>query len=430
MTPLFGISIRRFLRLAACYVAIFVCALFPREARKQRIHHDKVPLMRPEAELLIVGAAVALGAPQHARLSQLAQQPLDWAEIERIALQHGLAALVYQGLRSVELAQPPAWLDRLRALAQQGAQQSLLLAGELIRLLRALDAAGIAVLNLKGAVLAAAAYGNLALRQFVDIDILVQPRDLPRARDVLATHGYQCDEQIDRARESDYLRLQHHYSYRRPGGVLVELHFKLRERFFAFAIDHDAIWRRSVEAELGGLRVRCLAPEDAVLTLCAHGAGHCWERLIWVCDIAALLRANPQLRWAELLARAEALGGMRMLLLGLLLAHDLVGAELPPEVLARARADGALRGLARQVLAKLFRQPEDVRGLAETAWFYLRARERRSDRVRFVVRLLFTPTLGDWSLVRLPQAFSFAYYLLRPFRLLGLLLARRLDPAS
>lgn len=387
-------------------------------------------MMRPEAELLIVGAAVALGAPQHVRLAQLARQPLEWAEIERIAQQHGLAALVYQGLRAVELAQPPAWMEQLRTLAQTQAQQSLLLTGELIRLLRVFTAERLPVLNLKGAVLAAAAYGNLALRQFVDIDMLVQPGDLARARDILAAQGYQCDEQIDPARERDYLRLQHHYSYRRPDGVLVELHFKLRERFFAFAIDHEAIWRRSVEVELAGLPVRCLAPEDAVLTLCAHGAGHCWERLIWVCDIAALLRAHPGLRWDELLARAEALGGMRMLLLGLQLAHELLGAELPRDVLARIQAERSLPVLARQVRAKLFRAPEDVRGLAETARFYSLARERMSDRARFGLRLLFTPTLGDWSMVRLPARLSFAYYLLRPFRLLGLLLARRLDAAS
>ena len=84
----------------------YVCD-FPREARKQRIHHDKVPLMRPEAELLIVGAAVALGAPQHARLSQLAQQPLDWAEIVR-AVALDLSALIVEHQLDFDIDTQPA----------------------------------------------------------------------------------------------------------------------------------------------------------------------------------------------------------------------------------------------------------------------------------------------------------------------------------
>ncbi len=43
--------------------------------------------------------------------------------------------------------------------------------------------------------------------------------------------------------------------------------------------------------------------------------------------------------------------------------------------------------------------------------------ERWRDRVHFILRLTFTPSLGDWELVRLPAVLSFLYYLIRPVRL-------------
>src|SRR5438067_2363962 len=72
---------------------------------------------------------------------------------------------------------PPSLLDPLRARAREIAARNLYATGELHRLLDVLADAGIAAMPWKGPALAAQLYGNLALRPFLDLDVLVRRRD-------------------------------------------------------------------------------------------------------------------------------------------------------------------------------------------------------------------------------------------------------------
>jgi hypothetical protein len=57
------------------------------------------------------------------------------------------------------------------------------------------------------------------------------------------------------------------------------------------------------------------------------------------------------------MARADALGGERMLLLGLFLAHNLLGVDVPVTVLDKARADSTVEKLAEDVRRRCLRSP-------------------------------------------------------------------------
>jgi len=76
--------------------------------------------------------------------------------------------------------------------------------------------------------------------------------------------------------------------------------------------------------------------EDTLLLLCMHGAKHCWSRLAWICDLAELIGSRSNMDWDALVDRAAACGAERMLYLGLNLASDFLGAQLPLKIHARA----------------------------------------------------------------------------------------------
>ena len=61
---------------------------------------------------------------------------------------------------------------------------------ELTRISALLENNGVCVIPWKGPILAAAAYGDVALRQFGDLDILVREQDAMRAKDLLLASGY------------------------------------------------------------------------------------------------------------------------------------------------------------------------------------------------------------------------------------------------
>jgi len=130
-----------------------------------------------------------------------------------------------------------------------------------------------------------------------------------------------------------------------------------------------------------------------------------------------LVGSHPLINWAQVLEQAEAQGRSRMLFLGLALARDLAGAELPSEVSGRMRADPAVGGLAAQVREWLASDTTSHLGLRERTTFNLRVTNRSADRVRYVSRLA-VPTPGDLQLFDLPQMPPSFYYVFRPFRLL------------
>jgi Uncharacterised nucleotidyltransferase len=286
----------------------------------------------------------------------------------------------------------------------------------------------------KGAVLAASAYGDLALRQFSDLDILVGRGDVVRAKNLLLAAGNRLEPQgytieLSDALEQRYLDTQCNYNFHSADGrVLMELHWSFAPRYFAFPINVDRLWDRLEQIPLAGSVVPNIPAEDLLLILSSHGARHCWQRLAWICDIAELLRRNQNLDWDRTLCEARRLGNERVLLLGLRLAHDLLGALLPPVQVQRAQADPHVSVLVAQVRQRLFAQTGDTSDdEARFQIFHLQTRERLRDKISYSLGWALTPTVREWEALALPASLAFFYYLFRPLRLIGNYGAKMID---
>lgn len=207
--------------------------------------------------------------------------------------------------------------------------------------IKAFETEQIDVIPQKGPVLATTTLGDVALREFVDLDLVVQPPDVPRAMEALVNLGYEPasgnppDFALPPAKSQFGLRHRQH-------GVAVELHWKLLEDRLAYHLDMDAMWARPGEARIHGRVVPSLSDEDLVLVLCTHGIKHYWMRLHWLCCVAELLRVRSDLDWNVLFERTTRAGALRTFSLGLLLAHTLLDAPLPAEVQNRITSDPAL----------------------------------------------------------------------------------------
>ena len=107
-----------------------------------------------------------------------------------------------------------------------------------------------------------------------------------------------------------------------------------------------------------------------------------------------------------------------MFLLGVYLAERLLDASLPLEVKQRCNADERLPSLAENIVEHLFSGTTHVPATSREIFKYnLGVRKTLNARARYVLHML-RPTDGDLGARALPAKLSFAYYLLRPFRLL------------
>lgn len=380
-----------------------------------------MPVRSPEAELLL--CCVQLGdSPQRTgHVNALIEEGVDWGVLLRAASGHGMLPLLYWQLDGIQSADiPPEVLNWLRGHFHANRLRSLFLTGELLKLLSELEAHDIPALPYKGPVLAASAYGDLALREFGDLDVLVRKEDVLRAREVVASLGYQPQHQVGGNQEAAFLRYERQYPFVRGDGSMVELHWRVVPRSLSFLLGSENFWERAIRVPLGGSRVSTFATEDALLILCLHGCAHFWERLGWIRDIATLIDASKSLDWERLMDRAEALNIKRMLLLSLFLAHDLMGMNLPESIVREIGNDRVVKASATRVSENLFSENSvELSGGAARGRFHLQMMERLRDKLQYCFHRTTTPTSADWELTPLPAALSPFYRLLRVLRLGG-----------
>lgn len=378
----------------------------------------------PEAELLLCCAQIGEDSERAVRIRALLHKEIDWPYLLRTARAHGMMPLLYWHLNTNYLdVVPKTAMDELRQRFQDNARRNLFLTGELLRLLNLFEAQGIPTVPYKGPTLAAAVYGNVALRQFADLDILIHRQDVPRAKDLLLSSGYRPEYQLTPAQEAAFLQYECEHPFTREDGTgIVELHWELIPSYHSFPLETEGLWDRLQPISLGGKVVSTLSPEDLLLILCVHGSKHLWERLAWIRDVAGLIETHQEMDWGWVTCQAIALGGRRMLSIGLLLATDLLGVSLPERVSQMLKVDPVAGSLAAEVRYRLFRGVGDRPELFEESVFHplrLRMRERLRDRVRYCIRTAMTPGVADWEYLSLPPLLSPLYYVLRPLRLGG-----------
>jgi hypothetical protein len=287
---------------------------------------------------------------------------------------------------------------------------------ELVKIVNTFEENSVPVMPFKGPLLAAAAYRNLTLRTFSDLDILVHKRDVLRAKQLLLDHGYRLAVPLTGAQESAHLRDDHVFELvREEGGIPLELHWAITSNCIPFPLDLGQLEERVESFPLANQPVLNASPEDSLIILCVHGTKHIWERLVWVCDVAELIQARPDMDWNRVMERARATKSLRMVSLGLFLAHDLLQAPLPDWVQDQLQSDRRTLNLASYVKNNLF--VEDERKRVSDDIFLLKTMERIKDRIHYGLHLAITPSAEERAL--LPDSLTLFWWIIRPVRLLS-----------
>ena len=141
---------------------------------------------RPEIDLLLNCARTRPDSETDERILGLVQNGVDWTFLFYSAFRHGVLPLLHQTLNKVcPRAVPDGTKEQLRKFSLENGRRNLYLAAELLKVLDILEGHGIFAVPFKGPVLAESVYGDLSLRGFVDLDILVHKRDAINARNCL-----------------------------------------------------------------------------------------------------------------------------------------------------------------------------------------------------------------------------------------------------
>ena len=218
---------------------------------------------------------------------------------------------------------------------------------------------GVVPIALKGPVLADRIHPDPGLRPSGDLDLLVREGDLERSVETLVAAGFGRAPAIVDAYQRRHL---HHLHLSRVPGPDVELHFKAQSASGLSLPAADLFARALPHRTSRGTPLLVLSPEDELLVLAVHAAGHRLDRAGWLHDLVLFLERHPALDFG-LLARRAARARCRRALACALGPASGLGAAVPDDLLrplgprrralcARlARAARARRGRAAGALA-------------------------------------------------------------------------------
>jgi hypothetical protein len=302
---------------------------------------------------------------------------IDWDALIAVARYHGVMPILTQRVLESAIPLDPATRDKLRRSYQANLIRSLPLADEILRIVTACTDRGIRIIPYKGPVLAESLWGNAALRECADLDFLIEEQNADRAGDLLHSLGYRRVSPLPPHLHQALLRNASEEQFRhRDTGLLLELQWSPAPRVFALNFDAAQFWTRPHQVLFSGHSVLGLSSEDLFMLLAIHGWKHNWERLIWVGDIAQLMR-SATLDWDRLLAGSNQASCFRLLSLALRMVDRVFGIAPPHQFVS---PDPALDRLA----GELQRRMIGCRPCAYLDWHrcMLPARDSPFDRVR------------------------------------------------
>jgi len=376
--------------------------------------------LQPELTLLILVARVDLDPSQQDLLRSLLAGSLDWVSLIALAERHGLETLLFRHLHEHGRGLVPA--DFLRALDEECkriTRGNLILALKLQEVSSHLQLRRIAHIAYKGPLLAETCYGNLALRVFHDLDLIVPQSKLAETRDALTDIGFRDQYGLSRSQQAVSFRLGFEHPFT-AAGIDLDLHWRVVQKFKARGLDMDGIWGRVRQSQLFEREVPTFCPEDNLIALCLHAGHHGWMQLSHMCDIAQLLLTYPEMDWEIVESHLGDSNTRRLVFVCWHLLERHWGSRFPEQMMARAAADTHVARLADRVEQEIWPSIDPQLTTSNFRWMLERtAGEGLVDRFYLLMGSLFHPAIEDIVAFKLPRFLTWLYPVLRFGRLIA-----------
>ena len=361
-----------------------------------------------------------------------------------LAREHKTAAALLSGLREclkkTGETLSPAAMKTLTLIATKEKAMRTFLMEEWDRVEKALTKNNIPMMTIKGPASSIQLYGNPIIREYTDLDIVVQAPDVLQVLPVMENLGYVSHKKKQGFSQPWYMSKPHHLVFIHPNSPYrIEVHnsfFQETKTDPDYQLDN--IFQRAETVVYKGAEHTIPSLLDHALLMIEHGTKHAWSQLHWVLDAAAVLSLkNPDFHTA--LAESISRLGMEKqlaLIISLIisLSVSLIRAltSIPiPEVYVAIYEQHAPK-ITRQILLaqnKLFSRETDHQSISHILYFSWRYTLPLATGIRkkFVIGVRpFLVSPADAQTLPLPGILQPLHLLLRPL----FVLSRRLDQST
>jgi len=377
----------------------------------------------PELRFLILCSSVEPNFDQQKEIKKMADISLNWDLIYDAAQEQRVLPLLRHNLGNIVPKKAPPLIEKkLKAFTLQNTSKNLFIFSFLTNLLSLFKKNNIDLIPFKGLISAQDIYGDIGLRAFSDIDILVKNKMAEKAWLLLIENGFKPELKLTAQQIKKYIGIEDNISFFNAKNKLtIELHWEMSGIYLQAPLLFENIERRVNKITIEGREFKNLSPEDLLIYLCIHGSKHGWEYLEQVCSVSELLKVKKELDWTLIQRLSAKWKCKNILLLGLNLARTLFNAPIPNEIYLKIIENKVIMELTETALSNMFNKHNILLSFSRAdrfSTFHIRVKDNFFGKILYFLRLSFRPTKKEWIQFPIWAPLSYIHYLLRPIRLI------------
>ena len=352
---------------------------------------------------------------------------LDWDYLLNLSKIHGVTSFIYLNLSGhFQNLIHKTVLYRFKDSYIDNTKKALFLSSVLLDILYKLDEIGIKAISLKGPVLSQILYGDVTVRDFSDIDILVDKKDIIKTREFLISRDYVPQFDLINDQQDYYINSHYYYLnfFRTDHKVIVDLHWATSDSNYSFSRGMEYYSRKLENIDFFNKQISVLRKEDLLLLLCIHGCKHQWVELKWVCDIAELVESKDDMDFKYLIEESRALNCTKMFHFALQSAnqiYDCVRDSYMNEILKYMKSYGHRK---EQAYGMIFSRRNKKNNKFKGLFFFPKLMDNKKDRFLYFYNNYVCPTPIELSMISVGGRLFFVYYFLRVLRIIFRLITK------
>lgn len=293
-------------------------------------------MLSPEDKLILSAVKLHPTTEELEQMNNLIPLIQRWDYVAATSIDRGIAPLLYKKLPLLGNKIPEPIKSKLQQAYYKTFSRSMLMYEHFRKVAEALATHNIPVIALKGIYLSEWLYGDIGLRQFSDIDVLVKLEDASTCMAILAGLGYIQDNDSETEFEKKLEVV--HYTPMVLNGVSIEVHVKLHQNNEKYCVGVDDLWRNALPETLNKATVYSLCLNDLLVHLCIHLDKHFYQGHVqFTCfnDITNVLdKKADQLDWEALIRACKGYHCETQVFKWVVLVNKYMHAPVPIEIIS------------------------------------------------------------------------------------------------
>jgi len=231
-------------------------------------------------------------------IEKIISSGIDWRSTLSRAAHEGVLPFFSSNLKRYSDRIPENAMRQMKNAYLMNLARNTRMLHKLVPVLSAFDRKGLRAVLTRGGRLVQTVYNDWGLRYFADIDFMVHPQDVCLLVDILEHLGYWENSYASRFSGNSIHELTWIVETGfHKDGLLLDFHFNFPG--IEVPLDADSgVWESVQNLDIFATPAKIFSSEYELCLLCLHGQKHCYDRLIWLTDIAELSLC-PEIDWRE-----------------------------------------------------------------------------------------------------------------------------------